>query len=50
MIFHPTEIPGIVVIEPEPVADERGHFALRFSQHEINELASGDRKAAVWSL
>ena len=27
MKFLPTEIPGVVLVEPEPVADDRGHFA-----------------------
>ena len=27
MTFEPTAIPGVVVVRPEPFADERGHFA-----------------------
>ena len=30
MIFRPTGIAGVVVVEPEPHADDRGHFARTF--------------------
>jgi dTDP-4-dehydrorhamnose 3,5-epimerase len=35
VIFKPTELPGVVVIEPEPHADHRGHFARTFCTEEF---------------
>lgn len=35
MIFKPTEIAGVLVIEPEPHADGRGHFARTFCTEEF---------------
>ena len=37
MIFRPTDIPGVVVVELELIVDERGHFARAW---EPNELAA----------
>ena len=36
MRFEPTSISGVVVVELEPHADERGFFARFFSQSVIN--------------
>lgn len=33
MHFTPLEIPGAFVVEPKPIADERGFFALMWSPH-----------------
>lgn len=35
MIFLPTSIPGVMVIEPERVTDARGHFARTFCAREF---------------
>lgn len=35
MIFRPTAIPGVVVVEPERLADERGFFARTFCAREF---------------
>ena len=35
MKFEATPLPGVFVIEPEPINDERGFFARLFSQHEF---------------
>lgn len=35
MIFRETEIPGAFVVEPEPIADERGFFARTFDADEF---------------
>ena len=35
MIFRPTKLAGAVVIEPEPLTDERGFFARTFSRDEF---------------
>lgn len=35
MIFHPTEIPGAVLIEPTPHRDERGSFTRVFCEREF---------------
>jgi dTDP-4-dehydrorhamnose 3,5-epimerase len=37
MIFTTTKIPGVVVIEPEPIADERGFFARSFCRDEFRK-------------
>lgn len=34
MIFHETELNGVVIVEPEPVTDERGSFARTFDAAE----------------
>ncbi len=41
MTFEPTAIPGVVVVRPAPLADERGHFARTwdgeaFAAHGLN--------------
>lgn len=36
MIFHPTELAGAFVIEPEPREDERGFFARAWCQREFS--------------
>jgi dTDP-4-dehydrorhamnose 3,5-epimerase len=35
VIFHPLEIPGAWVIEPEPRGDDRGFLARSFCRHEF---------------
>jgi len=35
MKFHPSPIPGVFVIEPEPRGDERGFFARTFCEKEF---------------
>jgi len=35
MRFRPTPLPGVVVVEPEPMADERGLFARTFCAGEF---------------
>lgn len=35
MIFTPAALPGVVVIDPEPLADERGLFARTFCEKEF---------------
>lgn len=35
MIFRPTAIPGVVLVEPERLADERGFFARTFCAREF---------------
>ena len=35
MIFTPAALPGIVIIDPEPLADERGLFARTFCEKEF---------------
>jgi dTDP-4-dehydrorhamnose 3,5-epimerase len=35
VIIHPTKLAGAVVIEPEPLTDERGFFARTFSREEF---------------
>ena len=37
MIFQPLEVAGAFLIEPEPIADERGFFARLWCQHELEE-------------
>ena len=37
MIFSATKIPGVFVIDPEPITDERGFFARSFSRDEFLE-------------
>jgi dTDP-4-dehydrorhamnose 3,5-epimerase len=36
VIFRPTALPGVIVIEPERIVDERGHFARNYSQREFS--------------
>jgi dTDP-4-dehydrorhamnose 3,5-epimerase len=36
MIFRPTPLPGVIVIKPEKIADERGHFARAYSKREFS--------------
>jgi|SRR6185369_15698587 len=45
MIFTPTQLPGVMVIDVEPVADDRGHFARwycrdEFARHQLQPLAA----------
>jgi dTDP-4-dehydrorhamnose 3,5-epimerase len=35
MRFLPTELPGVTVVEPEPIGDARGHFARLFCPDEF---------------
>jgi dTDP-4-dehydrorhamnose 3,5-epimerase len=35
MIFRPTSLPGVVIVTPEKVRDERGHFARGYSKREF---------------
>lgn len=35
MIFTPTELPGVVLVDPEPLEDERGFFARTFDAGEF---------------
>ncbi len=35
MIFNPTPIPGVVIVRPEPLEDERGFFARAWCQREF---------------
>ncbi|MGE3818180.1 MAG: dTDP-4-dehydrorhamnose 3,5-epimerase [Isosphaeraceae bacterium] len=37
MIIRETPIPGAFLVEPEPVADVRGHFARTWSRREFSE-------------
>jgi dTDP-4-dehydrorhamnose 3,5-epimerase len=37
MIFHTTKLPGVLVIEMEPRADERGYFARTYCKMEFAE-------------
>lgn len=37
MIFHPTLLPGVYRLEPEPLRDERGFFARTFCAEEFTE-------------
>lgn len=45
MIFHPTTLPGVIVIEPERIADERGYFSRSYSRREFS--ANGIRTEFV---
>jgi dTDP-4-dehydrorhamnose 3,5-epimerase len=36
VIFRPTSLPGVVAIEPQRVADERGYFARGYSRREFS--------------
>jgi dTDP-4-dehydrorhamnose 3,5-epimerase len=36
VIFRPTALPGVIAIEPERLADERGYFARSYSQREFS--------------
>ena len=45
MIFRSTALPGVIVIEPERIADERGHFARSYSRREFS--ANGIRTEFV---
>ena len=47
MIFRPTALPGVISIEPEKVADERGYFARNYSRREFS--ANGVRVDFVLS-
>ncbi len=38
MIFHPTKLDGVSVIEQEPRADERGYFARIFCKDELAKV------------
>jgi len=51
MIFHETELDGVVVVELEPVSDERGTFARTFDASEWSErgLSSSVLQASVSS-
>lgn len=49
MRFRPTPLPGVVVVEPEPVADERGLFARTFCAEEF-EAAGLEPELAQCSL
>ena len=49
MIVHETEIPGAFVIEPEPVADERGSFARIFDADEFAERGL-ETEFVQWSV
>lgn len=35
MRFSPTALPGVTVVEPEPIGDERGHFARLYCPEEF---------------
>ena len=35
MIFTPVALPGVVIVDPEPLADERGLFARTFCEKEF---------------
>ena len=37
MIFHPLDIPGAFLIEPEKKEDSRGFFARTYCRHELEE-------------
>ena len=37
MRFEPTSLPGVLIVEPEPVDDERGFFARLFCRREFAE-------------
>jgi dTDP-4-dehydrorhamnose 3,5-epimerase len=37
MLFHPTEIPGVVLLEPERSEDDRGWFARAWCSRELAE-------------
>ena len=49
MRFLPTPLPGVVVVEPEPVTDERGLFARTFCAEEF-EAAGLEPEIAQCSL
>jgi dTDP-4-dehydrorhamnose 3,5-epimerase len=36
VIFRPTPLPGVIVIQPERITDERGHFARTYSRREFS--------------
>lgn len=38
MIFHNTEVAGAYLIQPEPIADERGYFARAWCKKQAQEL------------
>ena len=38
MIFRETPLPGAYVIEPQPIADDRGFFARRWCQRELSAV------------
>ena len=37
MRFVPTALPGVTLIEPEPIADDRGHFARLYCPDEFTD-------------
>lgn len=43
MIFSKTEIPGAVLIKPEQISDDRGHFARTWCQKEFAEHGLNER-------
>lgn len=43
MIFRPTDIPGALLIDPEPSEDERGFFARVWCAREFREHGLNDR-------
>ena len=45
MIFSPTELPGVFLIEPEPLTDDRGSFARSFCVDEF--AAAGGNQSLV---
>lgn len=45
MILRPTKLAGAVIVEPEPIADERGFFARMFSRAEFAEAGLDDNVA-----
>jgi dTDP-4-dehydrorhamnose 3,5-epimerase len=49
MIFSPTAVPGVWVLDPEPVEDERGFFARTFCAREFaaRELETSWAQASV---
>jgi dTDP-4-dehydrorhamnose 3,5-epimerase len=49
VIFRETDIPGAFVVEPEPIADERGSFARIFDAAEFDERGL-DTEFGQWSV
>lgn len=45
MIFHPTELPGVYRLEPQPYRDDRGFFARTFCAQEFAQHGLDPRVA-----
>lgn len=47
MIIKPTPIPGVMVLQAEPVADHRGSFARLFCERELAQVLGGKRVVQI---